>query len=125
MSQEFAPIEQPPVNVRKRSGCLTAFLALAIVGNPLLALFTWAMASDAPASMQSALVFGGLLNMACLGFAIAIWQWKRWGVYGYVISLGLFILLNFATGDIALGLRGLIPIAILIALVNPIWGQMD
>lgn len=117
--------ETSGAETRKRSGCLSAFLVLAMIANPLIALLTWIGAADMPSSVQPLMVFGGLLNLACLGFAIGIWKWKRWGVYGYVISLGLFVVLNFMVGDVAGAVRGLAPIGLLVLLISPVWKQLD
>ena len=111
--------------VRKHSGCLTAFLALAVVGNALLALVTWGTASGVPSSMQLLVVFSGLLNLAGVVFAIAIYKWKKWGVYGYVTILGIIMLLNLALGDIVSALRGAIPMILLLALIGSSWKQME
>ena len=110
---------------RKHSGCLTAFLALAVVGNALLALVTWGTASGVPSSMQLLVVFSGLLNLAGVVFAIAIYKWKKWGVYGYVTILGIIMLLNLALGDIVSALRGAIPMILLLALIGSSWKQME
>lgn len=105
----------------KRSGCLTAFLVLAMIGNPILALIRWAMAGDLPSDLASLAVIGGALNMAGLVFAIGVWKWKKWGVYGYVGSIGLAILLVLMTGQVLSALQGLVPIALLIVLTQPVW----
>jgi hypothetical protein len=105
----------------KRSGCLTAFLILAMIGNPILALFQWALAGALPSDVAPLAVIGGVLNVAGLVFAIGVWKWKKWGVYGYVGSIGLFILLNLMTGQVLPALQGALPIALLIALTQPVW----
>jgi len=105
----------------KRSGCLTAFLILAMIGNPVLAVIQWALAGNLPSDMASLAVFGGILNVAGLICAVGVWKWKKWGVYGYVGSIGLLILLNLMTGQVLPALQGLVPIALLIALTQPVW----
>ncbi len=105
----------------KRGGCLTAFLILAMIGNPILALIQWAMAGNLPSDVAPFAVIGGVLNVAGLVFAIGTWKWKKWGVYGYVSSMGLFVLLNLITGQVLPALQGLAPIALLIGLTQPVW----
>jgi hypothetical protein len=83
----------------------------------------WALAGNLPSDMASLAVIGGVLNVAGLIFAIGVWKWKKWGVYGYVGSMGLFILLNLVTGQILPALQGLVPIALLIGLTQPVWKQ--
>ncbi len=111
---------------RKHSGCLTAFLALALIGNAALGLFTCSVASEPRAqSVAPLLMFAALLNFASAGFAIAIWQWKKWGVYGYAGALIVIALLNLASGDVLSALRAFIPMALLTYLVRSSWEQMD
>lgn len=105
----------------KRSGCLTAFLILAMIGNPILALLQWTMAGNLPSDVASLAIIGGVLNAAGLVFVIGIWQWKRWGLYGYVGCMGLLILLNLITGQVLPALQGFVPIALLIGLTQPVW----
>lgn len=115
------PIMAPTDEIPKRSGCLTAFLILAMIGNPLLALIQWAIAGNLPSNVAPLAVLGGLLNVSCLVFAIGIWKWKKWGIYGYAGSMGLFSLLNLMAGQVLPALQGLAPIALLIGLTQPLW----
>lgn len=107
--------------IPKRSGCLTAFLILAMIGNPILALVQWAMAGNLPSDVAPLAVIGGVLNVAGLVFAIGVWKWRKWGVYGYASSMGLVILLNLMTGQILSAIQGAVPIALLFALTQPVW----
>jgi len=115
------PIVASADETPKRSGCLTAFLILAMIGNPILALLQWAMAGNLPSDVAPLAVIGGVLNVAGLVFAIGVWKWKKWGLYGYVGSMGLFILLNLITGQVLPALQGFVPIALLIGLTQPVW----
>jgi hypothetical protein len=72
----------------------------------------------------------GALTLACFGFTIGIWKWKKWGMYGLV---GL-IFVNFLgsviiAGNLVIGIIDslilLIVIIILAFLVRPVWHQMD
>ncbi len=126
--QEKEAVAPPPAGIsapRKHSGCLTAFLAFAVVGNALLGLITWGMASSVSSSSQGILIFSGLLNIAGVGFAIAIYKWKKWGVYGYIAVIGITMMLNLGFGDVVSAVRGFIPIALLLYLIPASWGQMD
>jgi len=66
----------------------------------------------------------GLLNLAAMGFAIGIYFWKRWAVYGYGIIIAIFMALNLSDGDVFATAKGIIPIGILIYAVRPIWNDM-
>ncbi len=115
------PIATSADEMPKRSGCLTAFLILAMIGNPILALLQWVAAGNLPSDLAPLAVIGGVLNVAGLVFAIGVWKWKKWGVYGYVGSMGLVILLNLTTGQVLPALQGLVPITLLIGLTRPVW----
>lgn len=114
-------VEETP----KRGGCLTAFLVLAMIGNPILALLQWTVAGNLPSDMASLAVIGGILNLAGLVFAIGIWKWKRWGVYGYAGCMGMFALLNLMTGQILPAMQSAVPIALLVALTQPVWKHFN
>ncbi len=115
-------------NERKRSGCLKTWLVLAIIANSIIALFSWFSAANLPyaAGDYGALfVLGGFLNLTCVGFAIAIFKWKKWGVYGYACCILATIILNLSLGNALFALQGLLPLGILILLIRPHWDQMD
>ncbi len=117
--------ESKNLGTRKHSGCLCAFLSLAVVGNALSGLITWSMATSVSSSMQGIVMLAGLLNIGGVIFAIAIYKWKKWGVYGYFATLGITMLLNFGFGDVASVARGFIPMGLLWYLIRASWNQMD
>jgi hypothetical protein len=102
-------------------GCWTAFLILAVIGNPIAALLQWGMARDGRADLAPLAVIGGVLNLAGLIFVIGIGKWKKWGVYGYVSCIGLFMLLNLMRGQVLAAIQAALPIALLIGLAQPVW----
>lgn len=105
----------------KRGGCLTAFLIVAMIGNVLLSLFQWLSVQNLYVSDKPHAFLGGTLNAVAVVFAIAVWKWKRWGVYGYIGTIGVSILLNLMVGQILFAVQGLVPIALLIGLLRPVW----
>lgn len=107
----------------KRHGCLTAFLIVMIVANVLTALI-YLFASDtvrqtypdAPAWIFVLLAVMGLLNVA---FAVALFQWKRWGFYGFVATAAVAFVVNLYIGlGIGQALFGLAGVAILYAVLQ-------
>ena len=127
-SQSFEPIsnfDSKILSTRKHSGCLTAFLSLAVVGNALSGFVTWGMIANVSSSMQGIVMLVGLLNMAGVVFAIAIYKWKKWGVYGYFTTLGISMLLNLGFGDAVSAVRGFIPAGLLWYLIQSSWSSMD
>jgi hypothetical protein len=114
---------------RKRGGCLTAFLILMLIGNPLAGLYYLLAGSTVRQSLPTlpewAIPVLGLLALANFVFAIAIWKWKRWGVYGFVGSSLVAFLVNLIGIGILVALFGLVGVVILAFLLRPIWHQMD
>jgi hypothetical protein len=117
------------VGAKYRGGCLTAFLVLMMIANPLVGLMylvtgdTIERTLHAPDWAIPLLTVLSLVNFAC---AIGIWKWKKWGVFGAVAMAAIGLVVNFTIGiqpmQAILGLAG--P-AILIALVSKLWKQFD
>lgn len=70
-----------------------------------------------------------LLGSANSGFALAIWKWKRWGVYGFVASALVAFVVNVLILGIAAGILGLlglfINVLILYFLLRSVWSTME
>ena len=119
----------PPIE-KKRGGCITAFLIFMFVINPLLAiyyLFAGDMVRDAfpniPGWAIPALIVFCLIN---LGLAIAIWKWKRIGIYGLWVSAVLVVGINLTIGLSAVqSFMGLLGPLIITLLVRPKWADFD
>lgn len=121
-------MSQRPESVpnKKNEGCLSGY-HIGIVFINFLTTFLYlfgslALISDIPNLPVVVLYLMGGLSLAVMGFSIAIWQWKKMGVYGLFIStlivLGLNIYLGVAlpiliTGGLVLFVLGL--------LVFPLW----
>lgn len=112
----------------ERGGCLTAFLVLMMIANPLVGLFYILGGDllrrgmpDAPRWALPVLAVGAFVQFAC---AIGIWSWRRWGVYGSCAMALVALVVNFAIGlapqSAIMGLLG--PI-ILVLLVKPRWAH--
>jgi hypothetical protein len=118
-----------PSEERKRGGCLTAFLILMAIANPLTGLYYLfagsAVQQALPTILSWVIPVLGLLALANFAFALGMWNWKRWGVYGFVASTAIVFLLNAITISVLAALLGLIGVAILILLVRPIWSEME
>lgn len=113
----------------QRGGCLSAFLIMVMVVNPMVSIVyflagDWVAKSNPgmPGWAIPLLALFGLFNAAC---AVAIWRWKRWGVYGFVASAVVALTVNLASGIPPTGaMSGLVGVIILIALVRPIWDHL-
>jgi hypothetical protein len=113
---------------RKRGGCLTAFLILAAIANPLVGLYYLAQGStlsqmlpDIPPWIFPVL---GILSLANLGFVIAIWQWKKWGAYGFFATAAIVFVMNALTIG-AGAFSVLLGVALLGFLLRSVWDEME
>ena len=108
---------------------MTAFLVLMLIVNPLVALqylVGGAMIKQSLPSFPTALLpVLALLTFANLAFAIAIWKWKRWGLYGFIASSAIAFLINLTTIGVGTALLGLLGVVLLAVLVRPVWSQME
>ncbi len=121
-----APLPDAP---KQRGGCLTALLVLMMIANPLVGLM-YIVSGDA---IQRALhapawaipVLGGA-SMLNFVWAVGVWKFKRWGVYGFLAMAAVALIVNFTIGVAPMqAVLGLIGPAILIALVRPLWSRFD
>ncbi|MGB5236148.1 MAG: hypothetical protein WBM43_10515 [Flavobacteriaceae bacterium] len=116
--------------VKKRGGCITAFLIFMFVINPLLALYyifagdtVRSTFPDLPGWAIPVLILFCLIN---LGLAIAIWQWKKIGVYGLWVSAVLVMGINLSIGLSPLqSVMGLLGPLIITLLVRPKWADFE
>ncbi len=114
---------------RKRGGCLTAFLVIMLIANPLTAIsyllngeaFSRSL-PDMPGWAIPALGVIALANFVC---AIGLWQWKKWGMYGFAGLSLITVFVNAVSIGIGLALFGLLGVVILGFLVRPVWNQME
>jgi hypothetical protein len=107
---EQASSSQP----KQRHGCLTAFLILVIVVNSVTALFYLLSGEsvqqafpDAPGWFLPVLAVASIFNVIC---AIALFQWKKWGFFGFIGSSVLAFIVNLTLGlnivQLFMGLAG-------------------
>lgn len=103
---------------KQRHGCLSAWLVLFIVANALTGLIYLfgreAVAASLPSSRTWAIPVDIILAAANLIFAIALFQWKRWGFFGLVATAIAAFAVNVAIGaNMAAAIAGLLSLAIL------------
>lgn len=114
---------------RKRGGCLTAWLAFLMLANLLLAiqyLIAGSVARQAIPVLPAWIVpLMGLLALANCVFAIGIWKWKRWGLYGFIGSSLAAFVVNLMTTGFVLALLGLVGVGILAFLLRPVWRHLE
>jgi hypothetical protein len=113
----------------KRGGCLTAFLILMFITNPLVAIYYFVTGSSVrqalpnmPAWIIPAL---GIIGIANFIFAIAVWKWKKWGMYGLATTAGITFFINAIGINILTAIWGLVGVALLAFLLRQVWSQME
>jgi hypothetical protein len=122
-------------NGKQRHGCLTAWLVLIIVVNALTALTMPSMMTmmrqyvpNLPDWVLWPLVLCGVLNVI---FALALFKWKRWGFYGFLLTTVVALAINISSGlSIGRSLVGLLGVAILYAVLQiggpmSAWNQLE
>ena len=87
---------------KQRHGCLTVWLVLIIILNSLTAvtyLFAGALLRKftpaTPVWAFPVLAICGVLNVA---FAIALFQWKKWGFFGFIATAIVIFVVNLEIG---------------------------
>lgn len=112
-------LDENEIRNRERHGCVTAFLILMIIGNALTAV-TYVFMGDMIAQnfpggiSTSMLMLLSVIGIANVVFAVSLWQWKRWGFYGFLASSVITLAINLSIGvGIGQSFGGLIGIAIL------------
>lgn len=111
-----------------RGGCLATLLVAWIILNGLSALY-YLLAADSllkalpsfPAWAIPVFALGGLLNVL---FAIGVWRWRRWGIYGIVVTNLLASLVNLAYVGVLGALIGIVGLVLLLLLIRPHWSAM-
>jgi hypothetical protein len=113
-------------NNKNRGGCLTAFLGLMLLANPVTAFF-YVVGADwmkramplAPDWAFPTLAVMGALNTA---FAFGVLRWKKWGVFGIVALSVVTLIVNLVIGVAPFNaFMGFAGPAILVVLVRPLW----
>lgn len=122
---------------KQRHGCVTAWLVLMIIANSLTAM-TYFFASEMvikKLSMDvsnSMIILLGIICIANVIFSVMLFQWKKLGFWGFVItSIGALIInVNIGLG-IAQSLFGLVGIGILYGVLQikkdniPAWDNLE
>lgn len=130
-------INENPNVAKQRHGCVTAWLVLMIIANSLTAMIyffssemiTKNLSMDVSNSM---IILLGIICIANVIFSVMLFQWKKLGFWGFIItSIGAFIV-NLSIGlGIVQSLFGLVGIAILYGVLQikkdniPAWDNLE
>lgn len=120
---------------KQRHGCLTAFLVLMVIANAASALMYLLGSAairqnfpSAPAWAFPVLAVMGIVNVVC---AIALFQWKKWGFFGFLVTSAITFVVNLMVGlNIVQAILGLAGVAILYGVLQigkerKGWTQLD
>ena len=118
---------------KQRHGCLTSYIIFMIVTNSALALAYLLVGSTIdPGIPPWAFVILGVFAVLNLICAIALFKWKRWGFWGFIISSVVALIVNLIVG-MGIGqslFGGVISVALLYGVLhigkeNKGWPQLD
>jgi hypothetical protein len=71
-----------------------------------------------------AIILYGLVCLANAGFAVAIWYWHKWGVFGYAASVTIAYFFNGAMTGNFTGVTGFLGLIVLIIMIIPVWKDL-
>ena len=100
----------------------TSLQTAALVYVILHGFIFWAIARSMPSEETTlALILFALTALASVIAGVAMWNWKRWGLYLYVgASLALAGVVLLKTISLMMVFGVLLPMAIVITLLNPV-----
>ncbi len=121
---------EPIINTQpKRGGCLTTFLIFMLVVNLLVGIYYFAAGSSVAQALPNmpawVILLLGAIGIANFIFAIAIWKWKKWGMYGFASSAIITFLINATFINVLSAIFGLVGVGILAFLLQQVWSQME
>ena len=117
-------------STKERGGCLATFVIATVILNFFTMLYYFFAKNKLMETskyftsswMIYFVSFFGLLNVI---FGIAIWNWKKFGVYGLMVSALILFCFNIYIGMAAIASAlGLIGPIILIILLKPVWSHL-
>ena len=120
---------------KQRHGCLLAFLILLVVVNSTIAgvylLGSHIIQQSVPQAPLWTIITLGLVSVLNVIFAIAIFNWKKWGFWGFIMTSLIALYVNLTIGiGIGNSLVGLLGVAILYGVLqigkqNKGWKQLE
>lgn len=112
-----------------RSGCLTALLGVMIAANAFVAVIYLGILvqgrtiGTAPRWALAVLLLFGLLNVASL---IAVWRWRKWGFFAFLVSVAAVLFVNLYIGLPPVpAMVSLLAPLVLYALLRRVWGRLE
>ena len=115
---------------KTRGWLLTTFLILMLIANPFTA-FSYFTNPEAIIQVYPAITYGllnfmGLLAIINIVLAVAIWSWKKVGVFGFYLSMAVAFCINMYVGiPLAGSLMGLIGAVIIFFTTKSRWDNFS
>jgi hypothetical protein len=105
---------------KRRNTLLTIALVIVLLHGILMTAIFWTVRPDVERNLGNVAVWIMLLSsVADVVAAIAMWYWKRWGIYLYgVAAIGAAIVAVMASGDLFLLFGALLPAIIVLYIVT-------
>ena len=122
--------EDPAVQ-KNMHGCLTAWLLLLLLGNLFLTLVYLVGGDMRPflvpeESHYFIFILFAILGIANVYFTLLLFQWKKWGFWGYIITTIVTLILNISLGmPLGQALAGLFGLAILYIMLQTSKGDLS
>lgn len=123
--------ESPQPELRKRPTLLRALLILWMFGTAISVCSVLSDLTgrgvaysvlDHPRWAILPIGFLSLVNLVCV---IALWKWKRWGMYGLVASASVFFIITVISLGYFEALLAAVGVILIGLLVRPVWSQMN
>lgn len=110
-----------------RGKFLSGYLIFMMVVNLFIGIYYIANSSTRtiPRLSPELITLSGIASLANFVFAMALWNWKKWGLYGFMVSAAFAFMVNLANFGLTTALTGLAGLAFLIFLLRKIWGEME
>jgi hypothetical protein len=130
--QDITPTATPPTPTgKRRHGCLTTWLILIVIGNIAGTVVTIAAVSSHPEDFYAWLlpvqIVYLILALACV---TALFMWKKWGFYGFIVGALTIMILYLVAGNYAYAFTPFISVLCLYGVLhigsdNKGWPQLD
>jgi hypothetical protein len=135
---QLDPRDLPPPNLsfrqRASTKLLMGILLLATVAGGTGGLILVAMGGGQPDVLEmhpdpgrlpQRMLLLALCGLANSGCAVAMWSFRRWGVYGVLSASLVAFVINFKMGGIPVAVPGLIAVACATAFALAAWVEFD
>jgi hypothetical protein len=117
--KQGAPQAKKPV-AKHRGGVLTTVLVLILLHGILAPFLAYTEVKPAYESSKNWILAGlTLASVATIVSAVAMWYWKKWGIYLYTAASIIQMVVHMVlTGSLMVAFYDLLPVAILAYVIN-------